>query len=211
MTERSVQAPPAAARPSQRPTLVLASSSRYRRTLIERLGIEFVWRSPDVDETHLPGEPACDLVVRLALAKAEAVVAELPGLDCVVIGGDQVAEIDGRILTKPGTVDSATDQLALLAGRTHRLWTALCVLRPQQCLRAQWLDRTELTMRSWTRAELRSYVQRDQPLDCAGSYRLERLGVCLFASISGADPTAIEGTPLMELTRLLGEAGVPVL
>ncbi len=197
---------PRAPRPAR---LILASTSPYRRRLLERLGLTFDCVAPQVDERPLPGEEPAALVRRLALAKAEAVAARAP--DALVIGGDQVGLVDGRVLTKPGSAAAALEQLTSLAGRSHHLLTALAVLWPAGGFRAETLDRTELAMRAWTRAELRAYVERDQPLDCAGSYRLEALGVALFERIVGDDPSAIEGLPLMTLTGLLLRAGVPVL
>ncbi len=191
--------------------VVLASTSPYRRALLERLGLSFSCRAPGVDEARLPDEPPSELVTRLALAKATAVAAQLQGRDCVVIGGDQVAEVHGTILTKPGSVEAAVAQLASLSGRTHTLWTGLAVLRPSQRFAEVHLDQTRLTMRAWPVEALQRYVVRDRPLDCAGSYRLELTGVCLFSAIAGPDPTAIEGMPLMALTRLLSEAGVSVV
>lgn len=191
------------------PALILASTSPYRRALLSRLGLPFSAEAPGVEERRVPGEAPDELVRRLARAKAEAVAARFPG--AIVIGGDQVAELDGEVLSKPGSAAAALQQLERLAGRTHRLLTALVVLRPATGYRGEVLDVTELTMRPWSTAELRCYIEQDAPLDCAGSYRLERLGIALFAAWQGQDPSAVEGMPLMALTRLLGEAGLPVL
>ena len=190
--------------------LVLASTSPYRRALLDRLGIPFRCEPSGVHEEPGPGEPPEALVRRLARAKAEA-VAVLRSPEALVIGSDQVAELDGEILCKPGTEPAALAQLERLSGRTHRLLTAVYVLGLELGYRGEWLEVTELSMRAWSREELAAYVARDRPLDCAGSYRLERLGVVLFDGLSGLDPTAVEGLPLMALSRLLGDAGICLL
>jgi len=191
------------------PPLILASTSPYRRQLLARLGLPFQTEAPQVVEQRLPGETPEQVVRRLALAKAAAVATRFP--HAVVVGSDQLAELEGALLHKPGSEQAALAQLRRLAGRTHRLLTALAVLRPATGYRGEALDITELTMRPWSEEQLRRYVQRDLPQDCAGSYRLEKLGVALFERWAGTDPSAVEGLPLMALTRLLAEAGLPVL
>ncbi len=192
------------------PKLILASTSPYRAALLERLGLDFEAVAPRIPEPELPGEAPGDMALRLAKLKADVVAGQVVG-DVVVIGGDQVAELDGRLLRKPLTAARAVDQLMILAGRTHRLWTGLCVLRPLMGFAEVELTVTELTMRPWSRAALERYVALDSPLDCAGAYRLERGGIGLFEEVSGPDPSAVEGMSLVSLVGLLHRAGVQVL
>ncbi len=191
--------------------LVLASTSRYRRALLERLGVGFTVAAPAVDEDayrHLPPE---EMARELARLKAEAVSA--PGR--LVIGSDQVAELDGHVLNKPGTADRAAAQLELLAGRTHRLITAVAVHDEARGQTHVDVDVHRLTMRPLSRALIDAYVRHDQPLDCGGSYRLEGRGIALFSEIqadpSFADDTAIVGLPLGKLCAMLLRCGFDVL
>lgn len=185
--------------------VVLASTSRHRRALLDRLGLEYDVVAPGVDESLAKAEGLDPevLVRRLAREKAEAVHARRA--DAIVIGSDQCAAIDGRILDKPGTAERAVDQLALLSGRTHRLLTAVHVIGPRVHVH---LDEHRLTMRALERAEIERYVARDAPLDCAGAYKIESLGVSLFERVEGEDATAIVGLPLIALCRILRAAGV---
>ncbi len=194
--------------PTVAPDLILASTSHYRRTLLERLGIAFRCVAPRIDEDAAKAETAepAALAERLACAKAEAVAARFPR--SVVIGCDQVAAIDGEPLGKPGTTERAADQLSRLAGRTHELLTAVCVLRGDE--RRSHLDRTRLTMRPLSRAALSRYVTLDDPTDCAGSYKIEAAGVALFERIETADFTAITGLPLIAVVAILKEFGIDV-
>jgi len=193
--------------------VVLASTSRYRRALIARLGLDVTCVAPDCDEdalkrslTHLP---VAARAMSLARAKAESVGAAHP--DAVVIGSDQIAEIDGDALDKPGTPERAVAQLARLAGRAHHLHTAVALHHAASGRTEVARDEHELVMRHLDRAALEDYVRRDAPLDCAGSYRIESLGVALFERVEGDDPTAIEGLPLMRLVTMLAGFGVRVL
>jgi septum formation protein len=188
--------------------LVLASTSRYRRELLARLGVPFEARAPLCDEEALkvPGLAPEALAARLALAKAESLREAEPG--AAIIGSDQIAAIDGAILGKPGSAARAEEQLVRLAGRTHALVTAMAVVHPGGVLTH--LDVTRLTMRPLGAEALARYVAADAPLDCAGSYRLEALGVALFSRIDSADHTAIVGLPLMALTEILASLGFPI-
>ncbi len=183
------------------PDLVLASTSPYRRALLERLGLPFTAIAPACDEEALkrPELAPRALAEFLALAKADSLVASHPG--AALIGGDQVATIDGRILGKPGTPAKAAEQLAQLAGRTHELITAI-VVRHGGRAHAH-TDVTRLTMRALGSDQIERYVAADRPLDCAGAYKLECRGVSLFERIESADHTAIVGLPLIALTRIL--------
>ena len=186
--------------------IVLASTSRYRHELLCRLGLPFEAAAPDVDERAVALPPR-EMALALASAKAEAVLARFP--EAVVIGSDQVATIDGEVLHKPGTEDNAVNQLRRLVGREHELLTAVCVASGDR--RLLHLDVHRLTMRPLDDEALRDYVARDRPRDCAGSYRIESLGIALMAKVEGEDFTAIVGLPLMAVTRMLEELGVRVL
>lgn len=187
------------------PSLTLASTSAYRRALLERLGLPFVTARPEVDELPLPGESPQALAERLALAKAEAVLAR-PDSHTWVIGSDQVAELDGRPLGKPGSHVAAVTQLRSMSGREVRFLTALCLAGPDG-RRLQALDVTTVHFRALGDDEIERYVAREQPLDCAGSFKCEGLGIALFDEIDNRDPTALIGLPLIATARLLREAG----
>ena len=191
--------------------LVLGSTSRYRAELLRRLASTFRQVAPDVDETRHEAEPPRTLAVRLARAKAEAVARRCPG--AIVIGSDQVASLDDRVLGKPGSVSNAQAQLAACSGRSVEFLTALCVIdtrtAPPRVLEA--LDVTRVAFRALTATEIERYVEREQPLDCAGSFKSEGLGIALFERIENADPSALVGLPLIALARLLREAGVEIL
>ena len=187
------------------PSLVLASTSPYRRVLLERLGLDFTVARPEVDESPRSDESPRILAERLALAKAEAVLADLDG-DSWVIGSDQVAELDGRPLGKPGSHERAVAQLQSMSGREVRFLTALCLAGPH-ARRLHALDITTVRFRALGNDEIERYVVREQPLDCAGSFRCEGLGIALFDEIENRDPTALIGLPLIATARLLREAG----
>lgn len=188
--------------------IVLASTSRYRAELLGRLGVPFEAVAPGVDESGLDLPPR-ELAAALAAAKARA-VAERDG-DAIVIGSDQVASIDGDVLGKPGTVERAQAQLARLSGRTHELITGVCVVDARTGGRLDHLDVHTMTLRPLSHAEIADYVGRDRPLDCAGAYKIEGLGIALMAAIEGDDFTAITGLPLIAVTRMLGALGAEVL
>ncbi len=194
--------------PGDRPPLLLASGSRYRRELLSRLGLAFSAEPPDCDEDAYKarGLGPEQLAETLALAKARSLVARFPG--ATILGSDQVPAVDGKILDKPGTADRAVEQLLLLNGREHRLITAVALLSGDRLL--QHTDVTRLSMRHLTRAQIERYVAADLPLDCAGSYRLESRGIALFSSIDSADHTAIVGLPLIALTGMLAGLGYEI-
>lgn len=187
------------------PSLVLASTSPYRRILLERLGLAFTVARPEVDESPRPNESPQSLAERLALAKAEAVLADQDD-GRWVIGSDQVAELDGRPLGKPGSHAGAVAQLKSMSGREVRFLTAVCLAGPH-ARRLQSLDITTVRFRSLGNDEIERYVVREQPLDCAGSFKCEGLGIALFNEIENRDPTALIGLPLIATARLLREAG----
>lgn len=185
-------------------TLVLASTSRYRRELLQRLGTPFHVDAPNVDETPLPGEPARDLVVRLSIAKARAVARRWPA--AIVIGSDQTATFDGIILGKPGTVANAIRQLQAFSGRSVDFLTGVAVLNPAGDCRTA-VDRTTARFRQASEAEIRRYVEHDSPLDCAGGIRFEGLGPLLLHGVDTSDPSAAIGLPLIALGELLRAQG----
>jgi septum formation protein len=176
---------------------------------MDRLGLPYRAESPPYEEEHDLGLETAKLVVELATRKAQSLRARCP--DSLIIAADQIAEIDGRRLFKPGTVERAVAQLGELAGRTHRLVTGLVVLDAASGRLESALDVELMTMRPLTNEQARAYVEADQPLDCAGAYKVEALGVALFATMRGDDHTAIVGLPLTKLVALLGRFGVDPL
>ncbi len=185
------------------PRLLLASTSPYRRELLQRLRLDFDCARPEVDEHPRPGEAPIALAARLAEAKARAVARDHPG--AWVIGSDQVAELDGAPLGKPGRPDAACAQLAAMSGRRVSFHTAVCLCGPDRRLAA--LDLTEVRFRTLATDEIERYVAAESPLDCAGSFKCEGLGIALFEAIRSDDPTALVGLPLIAVGRLLREAG----
>lgn len=185
------------------PRLILASTSAYRRQLLSRLQLEFDTGRPEVDEQPQSGEAPSALASRLAAEKAAAVAVRLPG--AWVIGSDQVADLDGQALGKPGTRAQARAQLTAMSGRTVRFHTAVSLIGPERELHA--LDLTEVQLRALTPAEIERYLDAEPALDCAGSFKCEGLGISLFDAIRSQDPTALVGLPLIALARLLREAG----
>lgn len=188
--------------------LVLASTSRYRRELLSRLTPSFRTLAPAVDEAVLAGETPIAIATRLAAAKAQAVAAFCP--DALVIGSDQVAAIDGRALGKPGTDEAACSQLVASSGRSVEFHTALCLIdtRAGKPRSHHAIDTTRVVFRPLSAAEITRYVAAEQPLDCAGSFKAEGLGIALFECIESKDPTALIGLPLISLSRLLRAAGI---
>jgi septum formation protein len=188
--------------------LILASTSPYRRQLLARLGLPFDQMAPMCDEQALkdPGLDPEALAVHLAAAKARSIASAHP--DDTVIGSDQLAAVDDTILGKPGTPERALEQLQLLSGRSHRLITAVHVVHRGQD--HAFTDTTTLTMPAHERAALQRYVAADEPLDCAGAYKIEERGIGLFSRIESDDHTAITGLPLLRLANLLRELGYRV-
>ena len=187
------------------PRLILASTSRYRREMLQRLGLPFDVARPDVDETAHAGESAISLAIRLGRAKAQAVAAGL-GDDDWALGSDQSADVLGEILGKPGHRAAAIAQLQVMAGKRIRFHTSLALAhRDGRVFEA--LDLTEVSMRPLTDDEIERYVDAEQPFDCAGSFKSEGLGITLFDAIDNHDPTALVGLPLIATARLLRQAG----
>jgi septum formation protein len=192
------------------PTLILASGSPYRRALLERLGLPFLQEPASLDERIAEGETPAEAVLRLARAKAASVLARHPG--AVVIGSDQVAVRGDEILGKPGDAETATQQLTRSAGRQVEFLTGVCILGGAGSGEpAEHMDITRVVFRPLTPQEIRNYVHRDEPFDCAGSFRAEGLGIALFERIDSQDPTGLIGLPLIWLAQALRRLGLPAL
>lgn len=191
------------------PSIVLASTSPYRRELLARLRLPFECTSPEIDETALPGEAPRATALRLARAKAEAVARRLP--QALVIGADQVADLDGVALNKPGTHERALEQLLALQGRSAQFHSALAVSADGG--RRTQIDcvSTEVRFRRRSPEQLDAYLRADRPYDCAGSAKIETLGIALVEAVRGDDPTALIGLPLIRLTGMLAAFGCEVL
>ena len=189
------------------PPLILASTSRYRRELLQRLRLPYEVLSPEVDETPLPGEAPAALALRLALAKARAVQTRRP--EAVVIGSDQVADLDGEPIGKPHTHERAVAQLTRLSGRSVVFQTGVAVVAPgfEQALLAP----VRVRFRALAPAEIEHYLRTEQPYDCAGSAKSETLGIALLEAIESDDPTALVGLPLIRTCALLRAAGIDPL
>jgi len=189
------------------PSIILASTSRYRRELLARLKLPFTARSPDVVEDAIAGEAPAAMAARLALAKAASIAAA----NAIVIGSDQVASLDGQVLRKPGSAEVAVAQLRLAQGRTVVFNTAVAVIATGSGTTLRHVDRTEVLFRRLDDAALERYVQLESPLDCAGSFKSEGLGVALFERISSEDPTALVGLPLIFVAEALRKLGADPL
>jgi septum formation protein len=192
-----------------RPPLILGSTSRYRRELLERLRLPFEVSAPDVDETPRAGELPAVLAQRLALAKAHAVSTLYP--NAVVIGSDQVADLDGEPIGKPGTHERAVEQLRAMRGRSVVFQTAVAVVQATTGYVGTALVPVTVRFRALTDAEIEHYLRTEQPYDCAGSAKCETLGIALLDAIESDDPTALVGLPLIRTSALLREAGIDPL
>jgi septum formation protein len=188
--------------------LVLGSTSRYRAELLQRLGLGFELKAPGTAETEQAGEAPAMRAMRLATTKATDAGADLP--DALVIGSDQVAELDGMLLEKPGSAQRAHEQLSACSGRAVLFHTALCLFDTRDGQLRTHVDVTRVHFRHLDAVEITRYIEREQPLDCAGSFKCEGLGISLFERIENSDPTALIGLPLIALARLLRDAGVSV-
>ena len=189
--------------------LILGSSSRYRRELLQRLRLPFTVETPELDESALPAEAPAALAQRLALAKAHAVAARHPG--AVVIGSDQVADLDGEPIGKPGTHERAVAQLRRMRGRSVVFQTAVAVVCHATGYVGTALAAVTVRFRALTDAEIEHYLRTEEPYDCAGSAKCETLGIALLDGIDSDDPTALVGLPLIRTCALLREAGIDPL
>jgi 7-methyl-GTP pyrophosphatase len=188
--------------------IILASSSSYRRALLQRLGLPFEVRVPDIDESPHPGDGAERTALRLAEMKARAVRASSGAL---VIGSDQVADLEGQLLGKPGDHDSAVRQLKLLSGKRVVFHTAICLYNAD-CKRVQCTNvPTTVAFRDLAEVEIQRYLSREQPYDCAGSAKVEGLGIALVERVASDDPTALIGLPLVQLVTMLRNEGVTIV
>ena len=188
--------------------LILGSTSRYRRELLARLQLPFQVHAPEVDESPRMGESPAALALRLALEKARAVAARFP--DALVIGADQVADLDGQPLGKPGNHANAVAQLRRMSGRTLVFQTALAVVCQASGFEQQALAPARVVFRHLSDAEIEHYLRTEQPYDCAGSAKSEGLGIALLDAIDSDDPTALVGLPLIRTCRMLRAAGLKV-
>ena len=192
--------------------LILASSSSYRKSLLQRLNIEFSCSSPDVDESALAGEPATALAERLALVKAQTVASQFP--NTVVVGADQVAELNGTILGKPGNHQQAVKQLTAQAGQRVLFHSGLAIVRIQadgEMQQHSLINTTEVTFRPLSQKQIEQYLLTEQPYDCAGSFKAEGLGISLFTAINSNDPTSLIGLPLIDLCSALPQFSINII
>lgn len=189
--------------------LVLGSTSAYRRELLQRLRVPFTVAAPDVDETPYPTETPLALARRLALAKAQAVAKQFP--DAVVIGSDQVADLDGEPLGKPGTHERAVAQLQRMRGKTVIFQTAVAVVCQASGFQQEDVAPVRVVFRDLSDAEIENYLRAETPYDCAGSAKSEGLGIALLESIDNDDPSALVGLPLIRTSRMLRAAGIALL
>ena len=188
------------------PRIVLGSTSRYRAGLLRRIIDDFEQVAPDIDETPLPGETPRLRAARLSEAKARAAASNIG--NALVIGSDQVAALGNTVLHKPGSIEAAREQLRASSGNNVDFFTGLCVFDTRKGQGRLALDHTRVVFRELTDAEIDRYLERERPLDCAGSFKSEASGISLFERIESTDPTALVGLPLIALARLLREAGV---
>ncbi|MEZ5525673.1 MAG: nucleoside triphosphate pyrophosphatase [Pseudomonadales bacterium] len=189
--------------------LILASSSSYRKELLNRLRLDFSCDAPEIDETPLPGETPAQLVKRLALAKARKVAERHP--NALIIGSDQAAVLGNNVLGKPHTEENAVKQLQQASNKTLQLMTGLCLLNSKTGEYQLEMVPYAVTLRDLSDRALASYVEKDRPLDCAGSFKWEQLGIALFSDMRGSDVTALQGLPLIKLVDMLEAEGVSVL
>lgn len=186
-------------------TLILASQSRYRQQMLSRLNLPFSCQSPDIDETPLAGETVDKMVFRLGMQKAQTIKTRAP--NSWVIASDQSAECNGLRLSKPGNMETALTQLTHMQGKIVTFHTSLILMTPDQRCRTH-IDRTHVHFRQLSQAQLTRYLELEQPLDCAGSFKSEGLGIALFERIDSQDPTALIGLPLITLANWLTDEGM---
>ena len=191
---------------SELKTLVLASSSRHRKTLLAKLGLPFQSCSPNIDESAQPNESPKSLVLRLALSKAKEVAHKFP--DALIIGSDQVAILDQEIIGKPHSHDIAAKQLQKFSGQTITFLTSLCLYNNRTKKHQLTITNYSVTFRTLKESEINQYLKIEQPYDCAGSFKSEGLGIVLFEKMTGDDPNALIGLPLISLTTMLKQEGV---
>lgn len=189
--------------------IVLASTSPFRKTILEKLDIEFETASPAVDETPLPHEIPEQLVARLSETKAKSIAETHP--DSLIIGSDQIAVINGQIIGKPGTHENAVKQLKRASGKRITFLTGLCVYNTKSHRSQVDVVPFNVVFRTLTNQQIENYLQKEQPYNCAGSFKSEALGIALFERLEGDDPNTLMGLPLIRLIRMLESEGYPVL
>lgn len=190
-------------------SLVLGSSSRYRKQLLDKLGIPFTQDSPDIDETPQADESAAALVERLAVDKAKALADKHP--NSLIIGSDQVATFSGRIIGKPHTKDNAKSQLMQFSGQSVTFLTGLCLYNSQTGEHQSLVEPFQVYFKELTEHQIERYIELEQPLDCAGSFKSEGLGITMFSQLEGRDPNSLIGLPLIALTEMLINEGMDPL
>lgn len=191
------------------PKILLASSSIYRRQLLQKLELNFDWASPDIDESHQPEESPAQLVHRLSESKARRLASTYP--NHLIIGSDQVATLDNYILGKPHTHINAVAQLRSFRQREVTFLTGLCLFNPTTNCAQTSVESYKVKFRNLSDEQIENYLQREQPYNCAGSFKSEGLGICLFEKLDGEDPNTLIGLPLIALTRMLAKEGVDPL
>lgn len=189
--------------------IILGSTSPFRKTLLERLQINFDCDSPEIDETPLQDEPVADMVVRLAIAKAQAISARHP--DALIIGSDQSAELNGEKLSKPGNFENAFKQLSRASGQKIIFQTGLCLLNTRSGNIQSGCVPYTVVFKNLTDSMITNYLHKEEPYNCAGSFKSEALGIALFERFEGSDPNALIGLPLIKLVNFLANEGVSIL
>ena len=189
--------------------LVLGSTSPFRKTLLERLHIDFVCDSPDIDETPLENEPVEEMVIRLAIAKAQAISARHP--DSLIIGSDQSAVLNGEKLSKPGNFENAFKQLTRASGQKITFQTGLCLLNSATGNIQSVCVPYTVVFKTLTPTMIENYLRKEEPYNCAGSFKSEALGIALFERFEGSDPNSLIGLPLIELVNFLDNEGLSIL
>lgn len=189
--------------------LILASTSPFRKSLLDRLQLDYTCATPNVDETPLADESIEQLVIRLAQLKAEAVANQYP--DALIIGSDQSAELNGQALTKPGNFDNAVEQLKQASGKRVVFYTGLCLLNTQSGHKTVVCEPYTVVFKKLSDRMIKNYLEKEKPYNCAGSFKSEGLGVALFEKFEGDDPNSLIGLPLIKLTELLEKEGLAVL
>ncbi len=189
--------------------ILLASSSIYRRQILQKLGLSFDWASPDIDESSQPEEKPAQLVHRLAETKARRLASTHP--NHLIIGSDQVATIDNQIIGKPHTHANAVTQLRSFRDREVTFLTGLCLLNPSENRTQNSVESYKVRFRNLSDEQIENYLKREQPYDCAGSFKSEGLGICLFEKLEGNDPNTLIGLPLIALTQMLANEGLDPL
>lgn len=191
------------------PQLLLASSSPYRRQLLDKLGLSYLWQAPNIDETPLPNESPASLVIRLAEQKAKALAADFESH--LIIGSDQVAVLNGKILGKPGNPARAKEQLLAASGQRVTFLTGLCLFNSHTQRTQSSCEEYSVTFRELSVIQIEKYLEKEQPFNCAGSFKAEGLGISLFKKLQGDDPNTLIGLPLIALIDMLKNEGIDVL